>query len=469
MVLPTSPPLSAASGGAAPLAPLFVGHPLLGVGPLLQQRPIQTLFEIAETCGDVARLRFPVKPYTAHLVRHPDHLRRIFIDEARNYGKKTRGYDRLRDLLGAGLVTSEGDFWKRQRRIANPAFHRARIAQFAETMVRCGTEMVDGWRSRIESGEGFDVAAEMMRATLRIIGLTMLSTDVDERASSIREAVDTLLHITIHRIQSLLLWPPWLPTPENRRFDAAKATLDAVVHAMIARRRRSGEPGDDLLGMLMAARDPETGDSMSDAQLRDEVMTVFLAGHETTANALTWTLYFLSLHPEVATTLRREVRSVCGERPPRVDDLERLTYTERVVKEAMRLRPPVWVLTRSVLEDDVLGGYRIPKGTWVFASPYLTHRDARFWPNPEGFDPDRFSPEQEARRPKHAYWPFLMGPRMCIGEAFAMLEARLVLAVLMQRVRLDLVPGRFVDPDPVVTLRPKGGLWMTARRPDPLP
>jgi cytochrome P450 len=465
MVLAASPPASVGSTPAAPLAPLFVGHPLFGVGPLFQKRPIQTLFEIAESCGDVGRLRFPLKPYMAHLVRHPDHLRRIFIDEAKNYGKQTRGYDRLRDLLGAGLVTSEGDFWKRQRRIANPAFHRARIAQFAEVMVRCGTEMVDGWRPRIESGEAFDVAAEMMRVTLRIIGLTMLSTDVDGRASSVRDAVDALLHITIRRIQGLLLVPPWVPTAENRRFASAKGTLDAIVHGMIADRRRSGRVGDDLLGMLMAARDPETGESMSDAQLRDEAMTVFLAGHETTANALTWSLYYLSLHPEAAAALGREVRSVCGDRPPRLEDLEKLTYTERVIKESMRLRPPVWVLTRSVNEDDVLGGYRIPKGTWVFASPYLTHRDARFWPNPEGFDPDRFSPEQEAKRPKHAYWPFLMGPRMCIGEAFAMLEARLVLALVVQRVRLDLVAGRVVDLDPVVTLRPKGGLWMTASIP----
>jgi cytochrome P450 len=449
-------------GTTPKLAPLFRGHPIFGAGRLFQEHPIQKLFEIADACGDVARLRFPVKPHTAHLLRHPDHLRHVFIDNAKNYGKQTRGYYKLRGILGSGLVTSEGDFWKRQRRIANPAFHRERIAHFADVMVGCATDMLDGWGERIGKGQPIDIAGEMMRVTLRIIGKTMLSTDVEGRSSIVGKAIDHVLHITIHRIQDIVAWPEWVPTRENRQYARARAELDRVVNTMIADRHRSSDQKDDLLSMLMSARDPETGEGMSDLQLRDEVMTVFLAGHETTATALAWTFCFLSLHPHVGATLQQEVRAVLGDRPPRLEDLERLAYTEKVIKESMRLRPPVWALTRSAIEDDVVGGYRIPRGTWIFASPYLTHRDPRFWPNPEGFDPERFSPDKDAQRPKCAYLPFLVGPRKCIGETFAMMEARLLLAAVVQRVRLDLAAGRPVELDPTVTLRPKGGLWMTA-------
>jgi cytochrome P450 len=449
---------------APAVAPLFPGHPVWGAARLFKENPIRTLFEVTQKCGDVARLRLPVKPHVAYVLRHPDHLRHVLIDNAKNYGKRTRGYDKLRDLLGSGLVTSEGDFWKRQRRIANPAFHRERIAHFADVMVDCATHMLDGWRTRIPEGARFDVADEMMRLTLRIIGLTMLSADVEGRSSSVAKAVDEVLHITINRIRGMVIWPEWLPTPENRRYDSARGALDGVVNSMIAERRRSSDTSkDDLLSMLMAARDPETGDGMSDVQLRDEVMTVFLAGHETTANALAWTFYFLSLHPYVADKLREEVKEVLGDRPPKLQDLERLVYADKVIKESMRLRPPVWALTRSTIEDDVIAGYRIAQGSWVFISSYVTHRDPRFWPNPEGFDPERFSLEEEAKRPKCAFLPFLAGPRKCIGETFAMMEARLILATVVQRVRMDLVPGRRVELDPTVTLRPKGGLWMTAR------
>jgi cytochrome P450 len=215
--------------------------------------------------------------------------------------------------------------------------------------------------------------------------------------------------------------------------------------------------------MLMVARDPETGEGMTDAQLLDEAMTIFGAGHETTANALSWTLYLLSLHPAAEQRLREEIAQVVGDRPPRLEDLPRLIFTERVVKESMRLFPPVWGLERSVLEDDVIGGFEIPKGSWVFMSPYRVHRDLRFWNNPEGFDPDRFTPEAEAARHKGAYVPFSLGPRKCIGESFAMIEAKLVLASLLRRTRFEVVPGRRVEPEPTITLRPKGGLWMRVK------
>ncbi len=446
------------------LAPLFPGHPIYGAAMMIRRRPLSAIFEISEACGDVARLRFPVKPHTAHLLRHPDHVRHVLIDNAKNYGKQTRGYAKLRGVLGAGLVTSEGDFWKRQRRIANPAFHRERIAHFGEVMTRCTTEMLDGWSERIANGEPFDVSQEMMRVTLRVIGLTMLSTDVETRSSIVAEAIDDLLHIVIRRINHVLDWPERLPTAENRRYQRALRALDRVVNEVIAERRRTGEQKGDLLAMLMSARDPETGEGMSDVQLRDEVMTVFLAGHETTANTLGWTLYLLSLHPEAGRKVRDEVREVIGERAPKLEDLDKLVYTDQVIKESMRILPPIWFISRSVIGDDTIGGYRIPKDSWVLLSPYMTHRDRRFWPNPEGFDPQRFTPEEDAKRPKGTYFPFSIGPRKCIGEAFAMMEARLILATIVQRTSLELVAGRRVELDPTVTLRPKAGLWMTAKR-----
>jgi len=449
---------------APKLAPQYPSHWLLGVGPQFQKDAMGTFFRATEHCGDVARLRFPLAPYTAHVLRHPDAVRHVLVDNQKNYGKQTRGYEKLRHVLGNGLVTSEGEFWKRQRRIANPAFHRERIAHFSEVMVDCAGKMLDGWQARMAKGEPFDVSKEMMRVTLRVIGLTMLSTDVEGAAASeVGAALDEVLHLTVNRIYDVVSWPKWVPTPGNRRFTHAQGQLDGIVNRIIAQRRESGEEHGDLLGMLMSARDAETGEGMTDEQLRDEAMTMFLAGHETTANALGWTLYLLSLHPDVERRLRAEVTGALGDRPPTLMDLEKLPYTDRVIKESMRLYPPVWVTARSAIEDDVISGYQIPAGTWVFMSQYLTHRDPRFWENPEGFDPDRFLPEAEAARPKHAYFPFAAGPRKCIGESFAVMEARLILATIVQRSRLSIVPGFRVEIDPTITLRPKNGLWMTAR------
>ncbi|MHB8419503.1 MAG: cytochrome P450 [Myxococcales bacterium] len=446
-------------------APLFRGDfRILGSAREFQGDPIRTFFKAHAACGDVARIEMPVAPHVVHILNHPDHVRRVLVDNQKAYGKGSRGYLRLRETLGYGLVTSEGDFWKRQRRIANPAFHHERIAHFSEVMVRCAEEAASGWAGAMASGEPLDVSREMMRLTLRIIGLTMLSTEVAGDASAVGSALDDLLHVTIHRIKDIVVAPLAVPTPGNRRFLRARAALDRVVNGIIAERRRTGETGKgDLLEMLMAARDPETGEGMTDAQLRDEAMTIFTAGHETTANAMSWTLYLLSLYPNVERRVRAELAEVVGGRPVRLDDLPKLVWIDRTIKESMRLFPPVWGLERSVLEDDVVGGFEIPKGSWVFMSPYKIHRDPRFWENPEGFDPDRFTPEAEAARHKAAYLPFSLGPRKCIGESFAMLEARLLLATLLRRAKLELVPGRKVVPEPTVTLRPKGGLWMAVK------
>ncbi len=450
-------------------APLFPGHPLLGSALDFQRDPISTFFRASAACGDVARLRFPLKPYTAHFVRHPDDIRQVLVTNPKNYGKGTRGYRKLQALLGTGLVTSEGDFWRRQRRIANPAFHHDRLARFGEVMATCTQEMLDGWSDRLASGAAFDVSKEMMRVTLRIIGLTMLSTEIGDQASAVGDALNDALHILVARSSGKMMWPDFVPTPTNLRFNRSRRVLDRVLGDVIAQRRRGGAEQEDLLSMLIAATDPETGEAMSDEQLRDEAMTMFLAGHETTANALSWSLYLLSLHPAVERRLRTEIEQVCGDRRPSFAALDLLTYTGQVVKESMRLFPPVWAIARSVVEDDVLGGFPIPQGSWVFASAFVTQRDPRFWPNPEGFDPDRFTPAQEASRPKAAYFPFLLGPRKCIGEGFAMMEARLILASIIQRTRLSLVPGAVVEPDPTITLRPRNGVWMTGSKVLPAP
>jgi cytochrome P450 len=450
----------------APLAPLFPGAPILGIGPLFRRSPIGTFFDATAAVGDVARVRFPVPPFMAHILRHPDHIQQVLTDNAKNYGKQTVSYVRMREFLGNGLVTSEGDFWRRQRRIANPAFHRERIARFAETITRCADEMIDGWKGRAANGpSSLNIAQEMMRVTLRIIGLTMLSTDVGgESATSVSNALDVIVHVTLARVLTAFVAPLFVPTPQNVRFRRARTALDRVVKGLIAERRRTGETDTgDLLSMLMSARDPQTGEAMSDVQLRDEAMTIFLAGHETTANALSWTLYALAKHPEIEARVRAELAATVGDRPVTLADLPRLSLLERVLLESMRLYPPVWSLQRSAIGEDVIGGYRIPAGTWIFLSSFLTHRDPRFWPEPERFDPDRFLPDAEAARSKGAYFPFALGPRKCIGESFAMLEARLILSRVLQRTRLQLPDDFVAELDPTVTLRPKTGIPMRLR------
>jgi cytochrome P450 len=300
---------------------------------------------------------------------------------------------------------------------------------------------------------------EMMRLTLRIVGETLLAYDPSDAASEVGAALRFLLSIANRRASSVLHLPPSVPTFENLRFRRALATLDQVVLRIIAERRRN--PGDrgDLLSMLMQSRDEETGESMDDRQLRDEAMTIFLAGHETTANALGFTWLLLSRHPATFRELRAELSQVLGGRSPTLADLPRLTLTRRILQESMRLYPPAWIIGRSVIGPDEIGGYEIPARSIVFISPYVVHRHPRLWENPEGFDPHRFAQEP----PRGAYFPFGGGPRMCIGNGFASMESELLLATIAQRVRPDLVPGHRVELEPSITLRPRFGLRMTIR------
>ena len=429
------------------------GHALLGSLPDARRDPISLFSRSFREYGDVVRFRFG--PRVAHLVSGPDGVNHVLAENNKNYGKKTRGYAVLRYVLGNGLLTSEGEYWKRQRRIAQPAFHRQRVAGFAQTMVSAAEQAA----AQLEEQRGsvIDVHHQMMRLALRIVGETLLGCDPTEDAADVGRSLGWLLRVANERTTRLVFLPPLLPTPRNRRFRRELERLDQVVLRIIAERRH--RKGDDLLSMLMEARDADSGETMSDRQLRDEAMTMLLAGHETTANALTFTWLLLARHPEAMRELRAELAQVLCGRAPRVEDLPRLVFTRRLLQESMRLYPPAWIIARSATGADEIGGYEIPAGSLVFVSPYVVHRHPLFWADPERFDPHRFAREP----PRGAYFPFGGGPRMCIGNAFATLEAELVLATMAQRLSFELLRDQPLELEPSITLRPRRGLPMLLR------
>ncbi len=449
-------PAPASTSPLPPPIPTLPGTvPVLGVLPMLQRDPLGVMARA--TLGYERLVRLPLPFHDGFILSDPKLIDHVLVANPRNYVKQTRGYQMLRLLLGNGLVTSEGDFWKRQRRIAQPAFHRERLAGFGETMTRAANELVDGWAL----GQPFDVASAFMQVTLRVVGETLLSSDVTSSASEIGAAITVALEHLIHRTLHPFGLPEWAPTPRNRAFLRAKETLDEVVLKMIAARRAGQGPTTDLLAMLMEARDPETGEGMTDEQLRDEVMTIFLAGHETTANALAWTMVLIGKAPHVEQRLVAELREVLGGRTPTMSDVPKLQYTGMVLKESMRLYPPVWSLARRSVDDEVVDGVLIPKNAYLFICPYAVQRHPTFWRDPEAFEPERWAPDAPPPM-KGTYFPFSMGQRKCIGDTFATVEAQLMLATILQRVHLSLVPGQSFEAEPLVTLRPKHGVRVVA-------
>ncbi len=399
-------------------------------------------------------------------VNRPEWIEHVLLGNHRNYTKSPFTRQILEPALGRGLLTSEGDFWRRQRRIAAPAFHHKRIMAFAEVMAEEARATAAGW----EAGGRRDVAADMMALTLRIIARTMFSTAVEDGRTieAVSRAMDTMLRLGDPSLFDLLGLPEWLPRWRPRALVGAIAALDRVIAGILAERRRRDDPGEDLLGMLLSMRDDETGEGMTDAQLRDEVMTMFLAGHETTANALAWVWYLLGRHPVEEARLHAELDAVLGERDPGFADLPGLVYTRQVFEEAMRLYPPAHTISRQAIGPDRLGDTVVPAGAVVTIAPWVTHRNPKLWPDPERFDPDRFLPEAVKARPRFAYLPFGGGPRICIGASFAMTEGVLVLATLARRFRPRLPEGQVVQPVGQITLRPEGGLPMQVdRRPGP--
>jgi len=431
----------------------------------LQIGPHAFLQRAAAQYGDV--LRYPLGPLPVYMVSHPHGVKQILQDNARNYSKDTFQYNLLGTITGNGLLTSDGDLWRRQRRLTQPAFHRQRIVGFGALMTDAAQTMLARWATYAVAGRPIDIAAEMMHVALQIVGKALFSVEIGDQADALARATLTVLDQIVFRAKTLGMIPAWLPTPGNLRARRALGVLERAVWETIRGRRSApasppaGGAAGDLLAMLMNARDDETGQGMSDQQLRDELMTMLIAGHETVASALAWTWYLLSAAPEAEARLHAEVDRVLGGRIPTAQDLPELSYAALIFDEALRLYPPAWIITRKALADDEIGGYRIPAGALVVASPYVTQRDARFWENPDAFDPQRFSAERSQGRPRFAYYPFGGGPRLCIGAGFAAVEAGLIIAAVAQRYSLRLASGHPVGVEPSVTLRPKHGLLMT--------
>ena len=450
---------------AAVQPPVAEGHWFWG--SLLERRkhPLRLFLDAHARHGETVRFRMGPAINVLSLT-NPEHVKHVLVDAAGKYHKGA-GLDRARPILGEGLLTSEGSFWMRQRRLAQPAFHKDRVAGFAQTMVAATQEMLSRWEAR--EGQPFDVNGEMMKLALTIVARTLFSTDVAGDAEQVGRALTVAMEEVNRRMLTYFVLPDFVPTQRNRAFREAIATLDAIIFRFIGERRAGKTRGDDLLSMLLEAKDADSGEQMNDRQLRDEVMTLFLAGHETTANALSWLWYALSRSPEVEARVHAELDQVLADRVPTADDVQRLRYLGWTLQETMRLHPPAWILARQPLEEDVIDGIGVPPSRFLFVMmcPFLIHRNPRLWPEPDRFDPERFSPENVSRRPKLAYLPFGAGQRMCIGNSFALLEATLVAALVARRYRLELVPGQNIEPEPLITLRPSEGIQTLARRRKP--
>jgi cytochrome P450 len=408
--------------------------------------------------GDVVRINFLNQE--GYLLNHPDAVKHILQSHHHEYSKEVYALTFLRALLGEGLLTIEGASWLRQRRLMQPAFHRKRLSALSTIMIDATCAMLERWQGIAQRGEVLDIAQEMMRLTLRNVGLALLSRDLSDEMDLLGQAFATYRTLLMQYLYTP--FPPLgVPTPRNRRLQATIRVLDQVIEGIIRERRKQNIDTGDLLSMLLQTRDEETGERMTDRQVRDEVTTLLLAGHETTATVLTWTWYLLSQHPRVDDRLHTELDDVLAGQPPAVEHLPRLPYTRMILEETLRLYPPTFSLSRRALVDDEIGGYALPAKSTILLCPYTTHRHPAFWQDPEVFDPERFHPERAAGRPHFAYFPFGGGPRQCIGNQFAMMEAQLILATVAQRYRLRLVSGHKVEPEVVLTIRPRHGLPMT--------
>ena len=441
------------------IAPGPPGYPL--VGNLLEFRHdvLKLGVDAARTHGDVVRFR--LGPHIIHLINHPNHVERVLVHNQANYDRATRSAAQIALVCGQSLLTTSGAIWLRERRLVQPALQHRSVGAFVSVMTSATAAMLDRWSSPARDGRPLDVASELSRLTYTIVGKALFGADVSRDADVIERALGTLLDLTYARLERLINLPLWVPSPGNRRFHEARLAIDRVVYRIINERRERHEDHADLLAHLLRAVDDGGSRGMTSTQLRNETLTLLLSGHETTASALSWTLYLLATHPEVERRFRSEVAAVIGDgREPSLEDISHLEYTGMVLNEALRLYPPIWVLERRAITGDVIGGYRIPAGSTVVVSPFILHRHEAFWPDPGSFDPDRFAAQQTAGRPAHAYLPFGAGPHQCIGVHFATLEARIILVMLAQRYRLELLPHPPVEPKAGITLRLRHGLHM---------
>lgn len=443
---------------SARVAPGPNGRPIFGCLGELTGDTLGFMLGLQREYGDVVQFRLGMED--CFLLSQPEDVRAVLMDEAR-FSKGGR-WSTMKPLLGEGLLTASGDVHQRHRRLLHAAFRPARLNALVPIMADCADEMLDRWDANVASGEPVDVSAEMMHVALEIAVRTLFGDDIKPHI----EAIDRAFHIG-NREMARRVWSPFarlvghLPTARTREFNQAVATLDSIVFDIIARRRASGERREDLLGMLLDARDEETGEGLSDRELRDEALTMLLAGHETTANAMTWAWHLLGQHPEQAWFMADEASQTFQERPV-FADLPKLQYTWRVMQETMRRYPPIWMLIRLVEEPTTIRGVTLPAGATVIVSPYVTHHHPDIWPDPVAFNPDRFTTERCDARHRYAWYPFGGGRRSCIGKYMAMLETKVVMSMTARRYALSSIPGHTVDPLPLLSLRPRQHVFMRA-------
>lgn len=432
------------------------GLPFVGVLLHLRRDPLGTFTRLAREHSGLVQLK-----KNWFFVSSPTDVQRVLAGPiAYTKGAFSRAVSRttvdpLQEALGEGLLTSEGEAWKRQRRLSQPAYHKQRMRTLVPAMVGAAQALVDRWAGAAQRGESIDAVEEMRRVGLDTMGRTLFSIPIGGDADEFGAALGESVVITNEKFWSLLPNPAWLPTARNRRWRKLMDTINSGVSRLIEQRRQSSSEHSDMLSIYMSVRDEQSGEGMSDKQLRDEMMTLLIAGHDSTAQALCWTLHLLARHPEAQRRVRAEVEEVLGGRAPTAEELPRLAYTLRVIHEAMRLYPPAWLLVRSPTEDDVIDGCRVPAGSIVLSSPFVTHRRPDLWEEPERFDPDRFTSERSTSRPRYAYFPFGGGGRQCIGNTFALQEMQIILALVFQRYQLTSVRDHPVELQAALTLRPK--------------
>ena len=441
-------------------APRVTGRWMLQHARIMRNDPLGFLLACAAEFGEI--VEFPIPRQPVFFVNDPDAVARVLQGNHRAYGKGTIQYRSLALVTGEGLLVSDGESWRRARHLVQPAFHASTMDALGGQVANALGRLNGRWDAQ-PAGAVVDVDEAMMRVTLEIVGQALFSTDLAPDAADLVHAVSSALDVVVARARTPIPLPGWLPTASNRRLTGSLRTLDRAVAAMVADHRAPGRARADLLGLLLAATDGLDGTGLSAQQVRDEVITLVVAGHETVASALTWALWLVAGDPDVARQLAAEADRVLGDRPPAAEDFAALLYTRQVIDEALRLYPPAWVVSRRVLADDVLAGSPVPAGALIIVSPYTLHRHPDVWEEPEVFDPDRFAPDRRADAVRRGYLPFGAGPRLCVGRDFALLESTLVLAAVAARYAMERLPGA-VQLDPSVTLRPKSGLPMRLRR-----
>ncbi len=448
-------------------APVVKGPWLLGSVIYFAQDPLHCLVKYVPQYDGIFQLTSSFLKLTTGLrrlmiVSHPDYVKQILQENNRNY-RKSMGYEIMKLLMGQGLLTSEGDFWRRQRRLMQPAFHRDRLAAFARIMTDECNDLLKKW-DNLPDKSIVNLSRDMMEMTLSIVCKAMFSTDVGDAIDVVSREFGIANEKIIRRITRPVKFPLWIPTPGNIREKKAYDAIHRVVAGIIEKRRNSSERYDDLMAMLMEAKDEDTGEMMSDSQIKDEVVTIFLAGHETTAVALTWLFHCLDENPEAENKLLQEAKTILNGRTPALDDLRQLDYTRMVIEETLRLYPPAWIIGRRANEDDVIDGYFIPKDTNCLIPVYQIHRDERYWEEPLKFKPERFSKENSKHRHKFVYFPFGGGPRLCIGNNFALMEMQLTVPMILEHFQLRKPENFKFKQDPLITMRPEPEMKMEIRR-----